>query len=272
MSDESLYTRYGGYALVTGAARGIGRAFATELAACGFKLLLVDKLADENLALAAELREEHQIEAEAITMDLLDEGLAAQAEQWCRTYDIGVLVNNAGISPMGRFVEIPLQQHLQTLELNCRATLTLSHCVGNAMLRRGRGAIVIVSSESSLTGAPYFAHYAATKGYGLNLSYGLWEELRHEGIDVLGVCPGLTNTAPIHELGLDAAHSKLVPLHEPERVASGALKALGKQPVVVPTPVDRVCATILSKLMPRKWALSLMARSMQRMAPGLRRD
>lgn len=272
MSKEDLYARYGGCALVTGAARGIGRAFATELAAQGFKLLLIDKLGEENLALARQLSTEHQLEVEAITLDLLDDDLAERVEQWCRTYDIGVLVSNAGISPMGRFMEIPLQQHLQTLELNCRATLTLSHIVGNAMLRRGRGAIVIVSSESSLTGAPYFAHYAATKGYGLNLSCGLWEELRHENIDVLGVCPGLTNTAPIRELGLNAANSKLVPLHEPERVVSGALSALGKQPVIVPTPVDRIGAIILSKLLPRKWTLSLMARSMQRIAPGLRRD
>jgi short-subunit dehydrogenase len=272
LSHEDLYARYGGYALVTGAARGIGRAFATELAAQGFKLLLIDKLAEENQALARRLSVEHQVEAEAITLDLLDEHLAARAEQWCRAYDIGVLVNNAGISAMGRFLEIPLQEHLKTLELNCRATLTLSHSIGNAMVRRGRGAIVIVSSESSLTGAPYFAHYAATKGYGLNLSCGLWEELRHQRIDVLGVCPGLTNTAPIHELGLDATSSKLVPLHEPERVVSGALRALGKDPVVVPTPVDRISATILSKLLPRKWTLSLMARSMQRIAPGLRRD
>ena len=272
MSEVDLYAHYGGWALVTGAARGIGRAFAKELAASGFKLLLVDKLAEENEAFSEQLAAEHGVETKAVTLDLLRQDLPTLAERWSRDHDIGVLINNAGISPMGHFLEIPLETHLQTLELNCRATLTLSHVIGNAMLRRGRGAILIVSSESSLTGAPYFAHYAASKGYGLNLSYGLYEELRHEGIDVLGVCPGLTRTAPIRELGLDETRPRVVPMHEPERVASGALKALGKQPVVIPTPVDRLCATIMSKLLPRKWTLSLMAHSMKRMAPRLRRD
>lgn len=260
-----LRERYGGFALVTGAARGIGRAFATYLAADGFDLLLVDREADETKALAEALRAEHGIDAQALVCDLTAPGLVENAERWAMNYEVGLLVNNAGISPLDPFLEIPLDTHLQTLEVNCRATLVLTHVFGNAMTTRGRGGIVIVSSASALSGSPYFCHYAATKGYGLNLASGLWSELRGSGVDVLAVCPGMTDTRPVRDRELAKDLPFYVPLTGPEPVALGALRSLGKQPVVVPTFADRMSAGLLSKLFPRGWTLSIMKRSIEKM-------
>jgi short-subunit dehydrogenase len=67
-----LHARYGGYALVTGAARGIGRAFATHLAADGFDLLLVDREGDETIALAEELGAQHGVDARSLICDLTE--------------------------------------------------------------------------------------------------------------------------------------------------------------------------------------------------------
>lgn len=260
-----LHARYEGYALVTGAARGIGRAFARHLAADGFDLLLVDREADETNALAEALHAEHGIDARPIICDLTDRDLATKAEEWAQTYEVGLLVNNAGISILDRFFDISLDAHLATLDLNCRATLVLTHLFGKRMAARGRGGIIIVSSASGMSGAPYFCHYAATKGYGLNLAAGLWSELRGSGVDALAVCPGMTDTKPVQDQSLVEGLPFYIPLTGPEPVALGALEALGKQPILVPTFADRMSAGLLSKLLPRGWTLSIMKRSIEKM-------
>ncbi|KPK66904.1 MAG: hypothetical protein AMS21_00485 [Gemmatimonas sp. SG8_38_2] len=260
-----LRSRYGSCALVTGAARGIGKAYATLLAAEGFELLLVDRQEQEIRALADALGSEHDIRARALVCDLTRHDLVETAGRWADSYDIGLLVNNAGVSDLDPFLDIPLEAHLGALDLNCRATLILTHVMGRAMVARKRGAIIMVSSLSGLSGSPYFCHYAATKGYGLNLASGLWSELRRSGIDVLAVCPGMTDTGPVRDRGLHRDLPFYVPLTQAEQVALASLRALGKQPVVVPTWADRVSAGLLSKLAPRAWTLSIMKRSIERM-------
>ncbi len=260
-----LQKRYGGRALVTGAARGIGRALSEALAADGYDLLLVDREAEEVRALARMLTESSGVDAVAVPFDLTRRDLPAEAERWASEYDIGLLVNNAGLSPMDPFFEIPIEEHLATLEVNARATLILTHALGRAMMNRGRGAIVIMSSASALSGAPFFAHYAATKAYGLTLAASLWSELERTGIDVLAVCPGLTRTTPVEARSLHRSRPRFIPMGEPEAVARGALRAIGKQPMVVPTVSDRVSASLLSRFLPRRWALSLVRRSMEQM-------
>lgn len=263
-SPLALQQKYGGYALVTGAARGIGKAFATLLAAEGFDLLLVDREAADCRALADTLHANHGVDAHAWIHDLSEPGLEGRAVHWAEKYDVGLLVNNAGISPLDPFLDIPLHAHLATLDVNCRATLVLTHVFGKRMLARRRGGIIVVSSVSALSGSPYFCHYAATKGYGLNLACGLWSELRGTGVDVLAVCPGMTDTKPVQDRRLDENLPFYVPLTDPEAVARQSLRALGKQPTVVPALGDRVSAALLSKLMPRGWTLSLIKRSIER--------
>ena len=260
-----LQRRYGGFALITGAARGIGRAFSTYLAADGFDLLLVDREADETNALAEALRAEHGIDAQAIVCDLTAPGLVENAERWAVNYDVGLLVNNAGISPLDPFLEIPLKTHLETLDVKCRGSLVMTHVFGSSMASRGRGGILIVSSASALSGSPYFCHYAATKGYGLNLACGLWAELRGSGIEVLAVCPGMTDTKPVQDRSLGDDLPFYIPLTEPGAVAWSSLRRLGKQPAWVPTFADRISAGLMSRLIPRRWTLSIMKRSIERM-------
>ncbi|MEM7137530.1 MAG: SDR family NAD(P)-dependent oxidoreductase [Myxococcota bacterium] len=260
-----LRARYGGRALVTGGARGIGRAFAEELAAAGFDLLLVDREAEDGEALAKELRDRFKIDAQLIAYDLGHADLAEAARDWGERYDIGVLVSNAGISPMGSFLDIELDTHLDTLAINGRATAILTHTFGRRMVERGRGAIIVVSSASAISGAPYTAQYAATKAYGLTLAASLWEELRPRGVDVLAVCPGLTDTTPVRERGLDQSVPWLVPINGPEPVAKGALTALGRRPVVIPTLADRLSSNFIARLLPRRWSLALVGRSMKQL-------
>ncbi len=260
----TLKQRYGGYALVTGSARGIGRAFAEQLAVAGCDLLLVDVDAAANEALAAQLSATHGVDARAIVDDLTQPGLVARASRWAEDFEIGILINNAGISQLDGFFRIPLDTHLKTLELNSRATLILTHVIGSGMNKRGRGAIVIISSASAITGGPYTAQYAATKAYSLSLASNLWAEMDASGIDVLAVSPGLTHTHIVEDL-IGDRRPPYVPISGPEVVAKRALRALGKQPLLVPAWGDRVSTWMMSWLLPRRWALKLVMRVMSKL-------
>ena len=94
---------YGEWALVTGASAGIGTAFARELAAQSVNLVLVARRADRLEALAAELREKHGVKTRVVPEDLERDGAAERLLEWVRDLEIGILVNNAGFSMVGRF-------------------------------------------------------------------------------------------------------------------------------------------------------------------------
>jgi len=260
---------YGSWALITGSAHGLGSAFAQALAVRGLNLLLIDVDGEANARRGAELAERHGIRTHCETLDVSSVDLADRAEELAGAHEIGVLVNNAGVSNIGSFFDTELGDHLRTLETNCRGTLVLTHVVGRTMIERGRGAIVIVSSASALTGTPVVANYAATKAYGLELAAGLWAELEQGAIDVLAVCPGLVRTREIELRPPDLAAAPLVPMMESAEVAESALTALeaGRGPVVVPGWHNRLSAFAMARLAPRRAALRLLRSTMRKLYP-----
>ena len=268
----TLTASYGSWALVTGSAHGLGRAFAGALAARGLNLVLIDVDAEANQRRGAELAQRYGIETHCERLDVSSSELAARAEQLAQAYEIGVLVNNAGVSNIGSFFDTALDDHLRTLDTNCRGTLVLTHVVGRTMRRRGRGAIVIVSSASAPTGAPVVANYAATKAYGLDLAAGLWAELEQTGVDVLAVCPGLVRTREIELRPPDLAAAPLVPMMEPAEGAEQALIALEARrgPVVAPGWHNRLSSFAMARLAPRRAALRLLKSTMRKLYPDAR--
>lgn len=267
----TLAQKYDGRALITGSARGIGAAFAEVLAAEGFDLLMVDTLSAENAHIAHTVAERHGVSAEPITFDLTGDDVEQVAQRWAQEHEVGVLVSNAGISQLGEFLDIDVEAHRRTLDLNCRATLVLTHVFGRQMRARGRGAIVIVSSQSCIVGAPFAANYAGTKAFGLNLALGLHHELGPYGVDVLGLCPGLTETPSLAAHGVDPSAARFVSVSTPSVVADKALRALGRQPYLLPSWKDRWSTRFLNAL-PRRSALALVGGSMRKLLTGAPAD
>jgi short-subunit dehydrogenase len=269
--EGALRARYGPCALVTGAGAGIGAAFALALAERGLDLCLVDVDA-EALAEVAVRAEAAGVAVERRALDLRApatlERLAARLADEARP--VGLLVHNAGISHVGRFDELELAAHRDALDLNCRAGLHLVHAAARAMRARGRGGLVLLSSNSGVLHAPLVAHYAATKAYLLALGEALHEELRPHGVDVLALVPGLTRTRGLASAGFDERAAGAL-LLEPEAVVERALAALGRSPRCTPNPRDALGAAILG-LLPRRHALALTERSMRRLFPRLGRD
>ncbi len=186
---------HGCTALITGASSGLGAEFARQLAPHASALILVarrlDRLEELKLELdrpgltihchAADLADEVQIEA-------LLAALAASGER------VSLLINNAGLGDHGFFEDSDWARVDAMLDVNIKALTRLTHAILPDLVRMGRGAILNVSSVSSLLPLPKMAVYAASKAYVSNFSDSLRGELRDTGVSVTALCPGPVNT------------------------------------------------------------------------------
>ena len=262
---RDLRSRYGPWAVVAGASEGLGAAFARQLAAAGLSVVLVARRRALLEELARELASEHGVETLAVTLDLGLPDAAATLLERIRDLDVGLLVYNAALSPIGPFLDQALDDKLRAIDLNCRAPVALVHALGREMRARGRGGIILMSSMSGFQGSPWISTYAATKAFNLVLAEGLWEELGSEGVDVLACCAGATRT-PSYEASaptrVASQATRLAPaVMEPRDVVAEALTALGKTPSLVPGRGNRIAGLLLGRLLPRRLAIRIMGRS-----------
>jgi short-subunit dehydrogenase len=261
-------TRYGPWALVAGGARGIGRAFCDALAQRGLHLVVVDVLADELATQAGRLRA-YGVEVETAAVDLAADDAASRVVAACGAREVGLLVYCAAQIPSGRFLDLGSEIQARAVAVNARTPLLLTHALAGRMRERRRGGIVLVSSMAALQGTGWVATYAATKAFEMILAESLWWELKDDGVDVLALLPGATDTE-----GLRAA-SPHVPdpsaLARPDDVAGEALEALGTAPSWICGEPNRAIAEAV-KALPRTEVIEMMSNATRTMAEGPRRS
>lgn len=237
---------YGSWALVTGASAGIGMAFARRLAAEGLNVVLVARRGDRLEVLAREIRGRHGVETRVVPQDLAESGAADSIAARVRDLEIGVLVNNAGFSAVGRFDRVPRDRIVEMIQVNCLAVATLAHAFLPAMRQRGRGAIIILASVAGYQPLGLAAIYGATKAFDLMLGEALWVENRASGVDVLAVSPGPVETE-FQAVAGETPH----PGATPESVVGEALAALGRKSSVVTGGAFNKMRTWSVRLAPR---------------------
>ena len=197
-------------ALVTGATAGLGRSFAEALAARGHDLVLVARDRPRLEEVARELQERHAIGVEVLAADLADRDQLRAVEQ--RLADpvrpVDLLVNNAGAGLRHSFLDNDVEEEQAMLDLLVTAVLRLSHAALGAMVARGHGGIVNVSS---VAGYLPRGTYSAAKAYVTQLSQ--WADLtyRDRGVRTMALCPGFVRTEFHQRLGVgrDSAPSWL---------------------------------------------------------------
>jgi len=239
-------TRYGPWAVVTGAAQGIGAAFAAELVTRGLRVLLVDREEDLLADRAAQLRGSGG-EVRAVVVDLGQPGGPEQVLDATVGLDVGLLVSNAALSYVGSFLEQSLPDKLAQLDINCRGPLILVDGVLPRLVSRGRGGVILLSSGSALRGSPLVAGYAATKAWNLILAESLWDELRDTGVDVMAVRPGTTRT-PGWLSSRPQASLATAAVMEPADVVVEVLDTLGTAPSMAPGQANRDAEAMLGGL------------------------
>lgn len=254
MSDFAK--RYGPVAVVTGASSGIGRAFAEDLAARGLDLVLIARRRDRLDEIAADLERAHGTRVVAVEADLTRVDAAAGIAAATAALDVGLLVSNAGFSLKGDHAANDPARMTDMLMVNCHAPLQLTHAFIPRLRARGRGGIVMTSSVEGLIGCPYSGAYSASKALVKALGEALWAELRDDGIDVLTLCPGATDTEGAANSGYDM--STMEGALKPGEVAAQALDRIADGPTFVSGDRYRAMFEALVA-MPRRDALTTMA-------------
>ena len=261
--EASFREKYGPWALVTGASRGLGAEFARQCAERGLNVVLVATNADLLRSRADELERDYGIETRTAALDLSREDILQQLAPVTDSLEVGLLVNNAGVSRVRPFLHQDLDQLLHQLHVNARAGLMLAHHFGKKMAEEKRGGIIFLSSGSALHGTAYCANYAGTKAYNLITAETLWYELARHGVDVLGFMAGSTKTP-----GWDANEPKpnrWVKVMDAKTAVAEALDALGKRPSIIAGRRNRLGYFVMGMMMSRAGAIRTLARSMDSM-------
>jgi short-subunit dehydrogenase len=263
----SFRARYGPTALVAGAAVGLGAEWSRQIAARGLDVVLVDRDGARLAATARAVHDETGMQTLPVTLDLGRPDLVAALAAALGDREIGLVVYNAAIGTVSRFLDLTPAHMQAMLDVNCRGLLLLAHALAPAMVARRRGGIVLMSSMSGSFGSEQLAVYAATKAFTLVLGDALWAELGPHGVDVLVVQPGSTRT-PGWQSSQPAERQGPGPhVMEPGPVVSEALDQLGGDPHLVPGPENREGAALLANL-PRRQAVELMSRITRDLLPN----
>jgi len=181
--------------LITGASTGIGAVYADRFAKRGHDLVLVARDKARMDSLAERLREETGVSVDVLQADLTDAGDLARIESRVRDdASIGILVNNAGMSGTGTFLEQAPDAVSQVINLNITALARLTSAITPRLVQAGTGSIINVASVVGLAPELQMTVYGATKAFVLFLSQGLNIELGAKGLYVQAVLPAATRT------------------------------------------------------------------------------
>lgn len=184
------------YTLITGASVGIGKSLAAEFASHSHNLILVARRKELLAALCKELEEKYSISALYFACDLCQQ---EEVEKLCSTlierkYYCQIFINNAGFGDVGAFIDMELTKAKDMLNLNCMTLMRLSYWAIEHMRKNKEGCIINVASTAAFQSLPYFSLYSASKHFVLSFSEAISMETKKDGIHVMSLCPGPTES------------------------------------------------------------------------------
>ena len=215
-SPRGLFDLRHRIALVTGSSRGIGLALARALAEAGATIVLNGRnpgaLQDAQSVLTSEGHTVHVSAFDVCDQAAVDRAIALIEGE---IGGIEILVNNAGIQKRAAFLDYPVEDFRELIEVNLVSAFVVGKAVASRMASRGHGKIINICSVQSQLGRPTIAPYAATKGGLKLLTQGMCADLGPLGIQVNALAPGYISTELTAALVADAEFSAWVARRTP---------------------------------------------------------
>ena len=233
------------YTLITGASKGLGRAFAKECASRHMNLLLV-ALPNENLSdLCDELQQAYNIQIVYKEADFTNRKAVTEFANWARTnYSINILINNAGVGGTKLFMDASIDYLGDMIQINIRAMTFLTRVLLPELKKHPEAYILNVSSLAAFSPVPYKTIYPASKAFIHHFTRGLEAELRDTNIRVSVLNPGpiKTNSDVSKRINGQSSYVKLS-IMTPDEIAQIAMKKLLKgKSVIIPGFMNRLNA------------------------------
>ena len=220
--------------VVTGASSGFGKGAAFKFAEAGASLVLAARRHDLLEELAAACRDQG-VRAIACTTDV---SVRADVKHLCGAAvaefgRIDVWINDAGVGALGRFDEIPLDDHVQVIETNLLGVLYGSYFALRRFRDQGEGILINIASALGKFPAPYYSSYVASKHGVVGLSGALWQELKEAGQDRIHVCtvmPMAMDTPFFDHAAVYTGHEPvpLPPVYDEEKVVDTIVRLASK--------------------------------------------
>lgn len=201
VANTTFAGRYGPWALVAGASDGVGAAYARAMAERGLNVVVIARRQGALDEVAAAIRADTGVEARAVAVELSDPDAMARIVEATAGLEVGMVMYCAGADPNYEpFLANPVDMPLAMVQRNCVVPMQVCHHFAGPMVTRGTGGIVLVSSGAGLAGARNMVGYAATKAFDMVMAEALWAELHDQGVDVLALVLGVTDTPALRRL------------------------------------------------------------------------
>ena len=225
------------YALITGAAQGIGKAIADQLGKRNFNLLLIDMDEDKLKTTVSELATKYSVEVLYLVQDLSEVGFHTKIFEWSKPLhgNLQVFVNNAGYGLHGAFEKLPLEQQINMLQVNILSMVTLTSLFIPILKKINTSYLLNVSSTTAYQAIPYLTTYAASKAFVLSFTRGLQYELKDSNLSVSCLCPGSTDTNFVNRAGMNDRIKKKAKQFNmtPEQVANYSVDRLFRKRIEI---------------------------------------
>jgi uncharacterized protein len=263
--------QYGSWALVAGAAEGLGEAFSTVLAMAGVNLVMADIKAASLEKLAAVLAGQYGVKTDTLVIDLSEENAWMRCMEKVSEHGCRLLIWNAAYSHVRPFTEHSHEVLDKFVNVNARNVIHLVSAFVRSMSNErmsneqwGGAGILLMSSLSGVIAPPLVAPYAATKAFNIKLAESLFYELKPLNIRISACTAGITSTPKFWE------SKPLFGIFKPKIMEAGsvadfALRNLGRKPAITPGWQNRFSYFLLTRIFPKSLSLKIVSGTMQKM-------
>ncbi|MFA5418947.1 MAG: SDR family NAD(P)-dependent oxidoreductase [Bacteroidales bacterium] len=254
------------YAIVTGAANGLGKAFALELSKCHFNTILID-LPNSGLSeLCEHLKNTYSTDSTCFMYDLtLKENIIELAEIINSNYNVNILINNVGVGGTEHFDKTDVETINKIIQLNVMATSVMTHQLIPNLKKQDKSYILNVSSMAAFSPIGYKTVYPASKAFVHSFSRGLYQEFKNSNIFVSVVNPGpmKTNEDVTRRIISQGFFGRLG-LLSPEKVTEISIRQLFKRDTLIMLNFANGINWLLLKTVPIFLRLPLLTNTVKR--------